>query len=328
MGKLDVRIVGAKNLANTQHIGTSDPYCVVSCEGKKYRTTTINNSLNPSWGEKFTFMVADPASSRLHIEIYNHNMMHDDKMGHYSLGLAGLVRGKVSEGEYILKDCKKGTIIVRMKAEDFGEDPSVAPSAPPAPGAYPPPAGNRQDVPAGYPPQGAPGGYPPAGYPNSAPSGYPPAPGGYPPAQGGYPPAPAQGGYPPAPAQGGYPPAPSGYPPAPGGYPPQGGPAYGGAVPDNRTNISNDDINKKILTNATINTCDIIDCVLNNCRVTKADFKGHNTLVNCTVREIDVYGTVVLQNGGTFEWGEVKPGGSLINEGSTRVKDIDNYHGY
>eukprot|EP01064_Diplonema_japonicum_P030206 TRINITY_DN506_c4_g1_i1.p1 TRINITY_DN506_c4_g1~~TRINITY_DN506_c4_g1_i1.p1 ORF type:complete len:318 (+),score=69.82 TRINITY_DN506_c4_g1_i1:47-1000(+) len=317
MGKLDVRIVGCRNLANTETFGTSDPYVVVSCEGKKYKTTVKDGQLNPEWNEKFTFMIADENSSRLEMEVWDSNTIKDSQMGRYDLSLAGLVRGKVSDGWYILNGCKSGEIRVRVMATDFGKietapmqpAPSAPPqsSAPPAMAGYPP-----QGVP---PPAGPPGYYPNPGQQQPQQQGYPPQGAGYPPQGAGYPP-PGPPGYPP---QGVPPPMAGGYPPQ--GYPPQAQ----GPPPPGKTNYSNDDVVGQQISGATINTCDITNCTLWNCTIRKADFKGQNTLHNCDVREIDVYGRVIL-SGGRFEWGEVKPGGSIENQGCM-IKDIDNYHG-
>ena len=345
MGKVDIRVVAARNLHNKETFGKSDPYVVVHCAGRKYKTSTKKNTLQPEWGEVFKFMLADPATEQIRIEVWDDNTVSDEAMGHYNLSLSGLVQGKVCDEWYILNGTKSGEIHLRTMAHDFGLPPPAGhnPTAPPAPaGAYPqqapppPQAGGYPPAPAGgaYPPQG--GGYPPQA---GAPGGYPPqagAPGGYPPQQQAYPPPAvgAPGGYPPAQggAPGGYPPAPGGYPPAQGGgYPPQGGgyPPQGGGYPPQggggKTHYQNEDINGQMVTGATINTCDVVNSTLTNCTITKADFKGANTLVNCTTREIDVYGQVTVQ-GGRFEWGEVKPGGQLINQGAY-IKDIDNFYG-
>ena len=344
MGKFDVRVMACRNLYNKETFGKSDPYVVVSCGDKKYKTTTKKNTLNPSWEEKFTFMIADPETTQLQLEVWDNNMVRDEKMGIFNVSLSGLTKGKVEDNWHILNETKSGEIHIRLMAHDFGRDAAAPkPSAPPAsappqqyqqpppqqpppqqyqqpppqqyqqppPQAYPPP---QQQQPAGYyppPATGAPAGYPPQGAP--AP-GYPPQGGAYPP-QGG-----APAGYPPQGAPGGYPPQGGGYPPQ--GGPPAGYPQQGGA----KTSYSNEDINGATVHGATINTCDIINSHLTNCNITKADFKGTVTLVNCTVREVDVYGMVTVQ-GGRFEWGEVKPGGQLVNQGGF-VKDIDNYHGY
>ena len=261
MGKLEVRIVSCSNLANTETFGTSDPYCTVSCEGRKYRTTTIKNDLNPRWDEKFSFMIADPASERLHFEVKDHNkVMSDDNMGHYYMGLAGLIQGQVKEEEFILNGCKKGTITVRVMAVDFSSETPPPVSGSPSPPLMPLPVPVVCDTEKYQQPS--------VGY----------------------------------------------YPPLP--------------IPDNRTNYKNEDIQSKSIKNATINTCDIIDCLLENCQIRQADLKGNNVLRNCTVREIDIYGVVTLESGGRFECGTLKSGGQLITSGDTYINDIDNYHGH
>jgi hypothetical protein len=252
MGRLDVRIVEARNLPDTQWVSKPDPYVKVKLENQSHKTRVMENDLNPKWDEVFKFIVADENTSQLRMELWNSNVVSDEFLGQYVLSLTGLTRGMVRDEWFLLQQCKSNAEIhVRLLAVDFGKDPTpdqqkilqnqtqcVSSPVPGAPVAYPPqvqqqgPAAYAAPPQGGYPPQQ--GGYPPqqGSYPPQ-PGGYPPQPGGYPPQQGGYPPQ--QGGYPPQ--QGGYPPQQAyppqgGYPPQPGGYPAQGGypppqPGYG-----------------------------------------------------------------------------------------------------
>eukprot|EP01059_Diplonema_ambulator_P033566 TRINITY_DN709_c0_g2_i2.p1 TRINITY_DN709_c0_g2~~TRINITY_DN709_c0_g2_i2.p1 ORF type:complete len:231 (+),score=61.33 TRINITY_DN709_c0_g2_i2:62-754(+) len=212
MGKLDVRIVGCRNLSNTETFGVSDPYVVVSCEGKKYRTTTKKQTLNPEWNEKFTFMLADEASARLEMEVWDANVMVDSPMGRYAVALDGLVRGVVSDKWYMLQGAKTGEIRVRVMAVDFGKSP--APSAPPQQTVSQAPPPQPQQPVYQYPPQPQPV-YQAPYYPPQAPPSPPAA--AYPPNYAYFPPPPQQAvPPPPLPYQ-----APLGYYPDPG-YPTQG----------------------------------------------------------------------------------------------------------
>eukprot|EP00659_Diplonema_papillatum_P004309 gene4309-6668_t len=272
MGKLDIRVVEARNLHDLGTFTKSDPYCVVTCGGKKFKTTTKPNTLAPHWDEKFTFDV-DGGAGAVVFEVRDDNTFSDESMGSFSLSISGLHRGKVHDDWYKLRDAKSGEVRVRAMAADFG----IA-GSPPPPAALPLPSAPPLTAaavgcgpPAGAPPQNQrsqqqqqPGGQYPC--PSSA-SQY------------------AQG--------------------------------RSSAQPEltGKSKYKNEDIVNATVRNATINTCDIQDATLHNCQITKADFRGTVHLHDCKTREIDVYGRVIL-HGGKFEWGEVKPGGSLDNQGA------------
>ena len=64
MGRLDVRVVEARNLADTQWISKPDPYVIISLENQRHKTKVKDNDTNPKWDEVFKFTVADENSSR------------------------------------------------------------------------------------------------------------------------------------------------------------------------------------------------------------------------------------------------------------------------
>eukprot|EP01060_Flectonema_neradi_P032570 TRINITY_DN520_c8_g1_i1.p1 TRINITY_DN520_c8_g1~~TRINITY_DN520_c8_g1_i1.p1 ORF type:complete len:291 (+),score=55.98 TRINITY_DN520_c8_g1_i1:57-875(+) len=195
MGKVDIRICECRKLTNQETFGTSDPYCMVSCEGKTYRTSVKKSTLNPKWDEKFSFMVADPASAQVMVRVRDHNVTSDEPMGYYNINLSGLYKGKVEDSWHVMKGCRRGEIRLRVMAVDFGKDAVPAKGPVPAPYAQaPPPQAYGQPPPQqGYGQPPAPAGYPapqarPAGYPAQAPpAGYPPQPAGYPAQAPGYP---------------------------------------------------------------------------------------------------------------------------------------------
>jgi hypothetical protein len=257
MPRLDVRIVAARNLPDTQLIGKPDPYVKVSLENQKHKTSVCEDQTNPKWDELFKFIIADENSSQLKLELWNSNVLSDDFLGQYVLSLSGLRRGVVRDEWLLLQQCKTNAEIhVKILAVDFGAlppagtptfsdtngtpaagyapapAPAVAPApAPPVPAPYvaPAPAPQPQYVAPAPQPQYAPQpAYPPQQpqYAQQQAYGAPaPAPYGAPPPQQPYGMAP---GYAPQPAypQPGYPQ--QGYPPQQPGYPAQPGyPSYG-----------------------------------------------------------------------------------------------------
>jgi len=258
MGRLDCRIVAARNLADTQFISKPDPYCIAKLEKQHHKTRVIDNNVNPQWDEVIKFTVADENSAQLKVEVWNKNIVSDEFLGQYTISLGGLTKGVVKDGWYLLQQSKTNAEIhLRLLANDFGLDPtqdqfaqvqsgvgfagatSVTPNG--VAGAFvgqpiqqplPPQQAYATAAP-GYPaaipqqqPQYAPQqqAYPPVQqYPPQQP-GYPVQQPGYPPMQPqGYPPVqqypPQQPGYPVQ--QPGYPMQQPGYPVQQPGYPPQ-----------------------------------------------------------------------------------------------------------
>lgn len=133
MGRLDVRVVSARNLADTQWVSKPDPYCILRLERQQHKTTVKENNLNPEWNEVFKFTVADENSSQLVVEVWNKNVISDELMGTYKLSLTSLVRGVVSDQWYLLQNSKNNSEIrLRVMAHDFGKEPPVAQAVAPA----------------------------------------------------------------------------------------------------------------------------------------------------------------------------------------------------
>ena len=74
MGRLNVRVKSGKHLTNLQTFGTSDPYAVIQCGNRKYRTRAIDNSTEPEWNEDFAFYIADDNSAQINFEVWDENV--------------------------------------------------------------------------------------------------------------------------------------------------------------------------------------------------------------------------------------------------------------
>ncbi|KPI83985.1 putative c2 domain protein [Leptomonas seymouri] len=130
MGRLEIRVCGARNIANLQKIGKPDPYVKVRMGDKKktqvrYKTRVIENNLNPVWNELFKFQVADYESTQVLFELWNDNVLVDDLLGSYNLSIDGLTRGVVKDMWAILTGAKGSSseLHLRILAVDFGRDP-------------------------------------------------------------------------------------------------------------------------------------------------------------------------------------------------------------
>ncbi|GET91076.1 hypothetical protein, conserved [Leishmania tarentolae] len=132
MGRLEIRVCGARNVANVQKVGTPDPYVKVKLVNHmkspiKYKTRVAENSLSPVWNELFKFQVADYDSTQVLFELWNDNVIVDDLLGSYRLSLNGLTRGVVVDTWVLLEGTKGSTseLHLRILAVDFGRDPGT-----------------------------------------------------------------------------------------------------------------------------------------------------------------------------------------------------------
>ncbi|KAG5497554.1 hypothetical protein JKF63_03818 [Porcisia hertigi] len=130
MGRLEICVCGARNVANRQKIGMPDPYVKLRIIDEKkshikYKTRVVENSCNPVWNELFKFQVADYDSTQVLLELWNDNIMVDDHLGSYRLSVNGLTRGVVKDTWVILSGTKGASseLHLRMLAVDFGRDP-------------------------------------------------------------------------------------------------------------------------------------------------------------------------------------------------------------
>jgi Ca2+-dependent lipid-binding protein len=71
-GTLDVKLVEARNLKNTDFIGKSDPFAILFVRpipSRMEKSKVISNNLNPIWNESFKLVVEDPDTQRLMIKV-------------------------------------------------------------------------------------------------------------------------------------------------------------------------------------------------------------------------------------------------------------------
>ncbi|EPY17507.1 c2 domain protein [Strigomonas culicis] len=132
MGRLEIRVCGARNIGDVQKVGTPDPYVVIRMGEKKdadyckYKAPIADNTLNPTWNTTYKFQVADPNTTQIRFEVWNDNVFVDDLLGSYNLSLNGLHRGVVRDFWAILTGTKLSSaeLHLRILAADFGLDPS------------------------------------------------------------------------------------------------------------------------------------------------------------------------------------------------------------
>jgi Ca2+-dependent lipid-binding protein len=72
VGELDVELIEAKNIKNTDVLGKADPFVVLyvrQTKDKTKRSKSKNNTLKPVWNEKFKLEVEDPEYQKLTLRL-------------------------------------------------------------------------------------------------------------------------------------------------------------------------------------------------------------------------------------------------------------------
>ncbi|XVE56182.1 hypothetical protein DITRI_Ditri03aG0217300 [Diplodiscus trichospermus] len=83
VGILDVKVLRAMKLKKKDLLGKSDPYVKLNLTEEKLtgkKTTVKHNNLNPEWNEEFNFVVKDPNTQALEINVYDWEQVgtHDE----------------------------------------------------------------------------------------------------------------------------------------------------------------------------------------------------------------------------------------------------------
>lgn len=95
-GYLTITVVEARKLLALDSGGTSDPYCVLSLNGKRFRTKKVTNSLDPTWGETFYYHI--PAGSveglAVEVDVYDWDVVGKSE----AIGDASIRVEELSEG--------------------------------------------------------------------------------------------------------------------------------------------------------------------------------------------------------------------------------------
>lgn len=74
VGILTVNVVRAIKLKKKDLLGASDPYVKLRIGDDKLphkKTTVKHKNLNPEWNEEFTFVVKDPETQVLELDVYD-----------------------------------------------------------------------------------------------------------------------------------------------------------------------------------------------------------------------------------------------------------------
>ena len=98
---MKVHVLEARNLTAADSDGTSDPYAVLhlsSDESATHTTKTVSSTLNPEWGEVFTFDGGGEADS-LTVRLYDYDYIgRDDPIGEVQITVQDAARQFVAHG--------------------------------------------------------------------------------------------------------------------------------------------------------------------------------------------------------------------------------------
>ncbi|CAL5015780.1 unnamed protein product [Urochloa decumbens] len=77
-GTLEVLLVGAKGLENTDYLSNMDPYAVLKCRSQEQKSSVASGKgSDPEWNETFVFTVSD-STEELFIKLLDSDSGTDD----------------------------------------------------------------------------------------------------------------------------------------------------------------------------------------------------------------------------------------------------------
>eukprot|EP01088_Endostelium_zonatum_P011131 TRINITY_DN2497_c0_g1_i1.p1 TRINITY_DN2497_c0_g1~~TRINITY_DN2497_c0_g1_i1.p1 ORF type:complete len:284 (+),score=74.06 TRINITY_DN2497_c0_g1_i1:58-909(+) len=117
MGKVRIRVIGAKDLLAADAGGTSDPYVNITVGQSKQKTKVVKRNLNPSWNETFTFN-CHPTDHVLFQIMDWDRFGKDDCIGQANVEFDILIQG-LEFHQFLNLTGGKGAIEVSIIAEDF-----------------------------------------------------------------------------------------------------------------------------------------------------------------------------------------------------------------
>ncbi|CAN1257514.1 16 kDa phloem protein 1 [Linum perenne] len=116
IGILEVHVVSAKGLSNTDFLGGIDPYVVVQYRNQERKTSVAREAGgSPAWNEKLSFRVEYPAQGgdhKLTLKIMDHdNFTADDFVGIATIHqVKDVLETGVEKGSYELRPCKHSVV--------------------------------------------------------------------------------------------------------------------------------------------------------------------------------------------------------------------------
>lgn len=90
-GTLEVLLVSAQGLENTDFLCQMDPYCLIKCRTQQQKSSVASNAgRSPEWNEKFVFNVSEGVSDLVIRIMDKDTFSADDFVGEASIPLDGV----------------------------------------------------------------------------------------------------------------------------------------------------------------------------------------------------------------------------------------------
>ena len=127
--KLNLDILQARNLKDTQSLGTQDPYCRVKLGSKQQKTKTHEDGGKTAvWNRRLIFNYS--GEQKCIVEVMNHNTLSDNLIGSVELPLAALQNpGAQADQWFMLYDAKRrkaGEIKIKLFISGFPQQAGSA----------------------------------------------------------------------------------------------------------------------------------------------------------------------------------------------------------
>ncbi|KAF7017348.1 hypothetical protein CFC21_030805 [Triticum aestivum] len=106
-GTLEVLLVGAKALENTDYLCNMDPYAVLKCTSQEQKSTVASGKgSDPEWNETFVFTVSENATELVIKLLDSDGGTDDDSVGEATIPLDGVyTEGSIPPTVYnVVKD--------------------------------------------------------------------------------------------------------------------------------------------------------------------------------------------------------------------------------
>lgn len=86
MHQVNVRVIEARSLAVSDVTGSSDPFVVVTFDGKKIGKTEVKTkTLNPFWDERFTHICTVNFTEDIRVTVYDKDFIANDHLGYVNI---------------------------------------------------------------------------------------------------------------------------------------------------------------------------------------------------------------------------------------------------
>ncbi|GMI87149.1 hypothetical protein like AT3G55470 [Hibiscus trionum] len=115
VGLLEVLLVGAKGLEDSDFLGDMDPYVIIEYKGQEHKSTVARgDGSSPSWNEKFTFKAEYPGSGdgyKLVLKIMDKDTFSsDDFVGQATIYVKDLLAIGAEKGNAEIHPAKQSVV--------------------------------------------------------------------------------------------------------------------------------------------------------------------------------------------------------------------------